>query len=173
MTTRLRRAHHARRRDDGVAMVEFAFVGVLLILLLVGIVQFGFLLSFKQDVTRSAAEGARVGAVAQPNASVPASPTDDLRHEAAINGTADAVDSFGQECGVDGMVCEVTIHDCDAPTIVPPPAVADYWDDGEDDCVTVSVIYDNDSQPLLPEPPILSGLLPDTIEATSVARLNQ
>ena len=42
------------------------FVMVLLFTLVFGIISFGLILSFKQDMTRAAAEGARAGAVAFP-----------------------------------------------------------------------------------------------------------
>ena len=52
--------------DGGTAILEFAIVGVLLLTLVFGIITFGGMLSFRQDVTRAAAEGARGGAVAIP-----------------------------------------------------------------------------------------------------------
>lgn len=164
--------HVSRRQPDdrGAAMVEFAMVALLLVLVVVGIINFGLLLSFKQDVTRSAAEGARVGAVAQPPAVPPTVPTDDNRYNVTVTATADAVDSFGETCGVDGMTCDVIIHDC---TTAPVAGSVAYWDNGVDDCVTVELVYDYDQFPLLPEPPILSAALPDRIAAKSVARLNE
>ena len=151
-------------------MVEFAFVSVLLVLLVLGIVNFGLILSFKQDVTRAASEGARVGAVAQPPANAPATATADTRHAAALAGTEDAVDSFDQECGVDGMACEVIVHDCSVP---PVAGSVTYWDNGVDDCVTVEIAFDYEAFPLLARPPLLGAALPDTISARSVARLNE
>ena len=69
MTLRTRAEHHRLRRctDDGASsMVEFAFIMVLLLTIVFGIINFGLILSFKQDVTRAAAEGARAAAVAFP-----------------------------------------------------------------------------------------------------------
>lgn len=54
----------SRRRDDGAAAVEFALVAPLLILLLMGIITYGYMLSFRQSVSQAAAEGARAAAVA-------------------------------------------------------------------------------------------------------------
>lgn len=151
-------------------MIEFAFVSVLLVMLVFGIIVFGLLLSFKQDVTRAAAEGARVGAVAQPPLTQPPTAEVDARHVATVDATEQAVSSFGQTCGVDGMACNVTVHDCDDITAATP---SQYWDDGVDDCVTVELVYDYDSFPLILDPPIISATLPDRISSTSVARLNQ
>lgn len=166
----------ARRADEGTALVEFAFVGVLLVFLVMGILNYGLILSFDQDMTRAAAEGARAGAVeAAPSAAPVLTPagtyaTDDPRLESATLGTTQVVDEIGQECNVGAMACTVTIHDCGTDPI---PASVAYWANGVDDCVTVELIYDYDSDPLIVEPPLLSAVLPDTIRAISVARLNE
>ena len=166
------RPRRARLRNDdrGAAMVEFSFIAVLLVLLVVGIINFGLLLSFKQDVTRAATEGARVAAVALPPAATPAAQTSDSRYIAGVAGTNDAVDSFNKTCGVDGMDCSVIIHNCDA---APVAGTVAYYDDGLDDCITVELTYDYANFPIVVEPPILGSALPDTISAKSVARLNE
>lgn len=151
-------------------MVEFAFVSLLLVLFVTGIINFGLILSFKQDVTRAAAEGARAGAVALPPAAPPSVQTSDSRHIAATTATNEAVDSFGKTCGSGGMTCEVILHDCNQVPVVGSVA---YYSTPENDCVTVELTYDYDGFPLLAEPPVISGLLPDTISATSVSRLNE
>lgn len=149
-------------------MVEFAMVGLLLVLLVVGIINFGLVLSFKQDVTRAASEGARVGAVALHSGPAPATQADDQRFLAAQNGTDDAVDGFDEECGVGGLTCTINIHDCDGPV----PDLDGYWDNGVDDCVTVELDFDYANFPKFPAPPILGSALPDTVSSSSVARLN-
>ena len=162
------RAPH--RRDDGAAMVEFAFVAVLLVFLVFGIITFGLLLSFKQDVTRAAAEGARVGAVSQPPTSTPPDAAADPRHAATLQATKDAVASFDKTCDVEGMGCIVTVHNCRNVAEAGP---AIYWQDGNDDCVTVELVYDYDAFPLILEPPVISAVLPNQISSKSTARLNQ
>lgn len=160
--------HHDRRAggDEGAALVEFAFVAVLLTLLVFGIINFGLILSFKQDMTRAAAEGARAGAVAFPNADA---------YDASVAATNEAVDGFDRTCNSgDGITCNVNVHDCTVPVAPgtpssPPvtgPSAPAY------DCVTVELVYDYDNHPLLAELPILSAALPDTIRDSSVARLN-
>ncbi|WP_432427810.1 TadE family protein [Salinilacustrithrix flava] len=150
-------------------MVEFAFVAVLLVMVVFGIITFGLLLSFKQDVTRAAAEGARAGAVAI-SATTPTLPTDDERYDAALVATEEAVAGFDQECGVDGMSCTITVHDCDNIAASDPST---YWGNPTPDCVTVELNYDYAAFPLILDPPLVSRLLPDTISSRSVARLNQ
>ncbi len=144
------------RREGGAAMVEFAFVGVLLVLLLTGLISFGLILSFKQNLTQAAAEGARAGATAL---------SADVLTEAE-SATAQAVASFDQTCNVDGLTCTWQVGDCGEPL---PDAVDD---PAVDDCITVEVTYDYDAFPLLPEFPILAAMYPDTLSASSTAETN-
>ena len=53
----------ATRREDGQATVEFALILFPLLLLVVGVIQFGIAVSFWQDQQRLAAAGARVAVV--------------------------------------------------------------------------------------------------------------
>ena len=152
-------------------MVEFAMVSVLLVLVVLGIINFGLILSFKQDVTRAAAEGARAGAVALPPPTSPSGQTTDPRYVASKKATEEAVDSFGKKCTGTGMTCTVIIHNC-KDVATPNNGVA-YYNDTFQDCVTVRLNYDYAGFPLLPKPPLLAGLLPDRIAASSVARLNE
>ncbi|MFP5579679.1 MAG: TadE/TadG family type IV pilus assembly protein [Acidimicrobiia bacterium] len=152
-------------------MVEFAFVGVLLVFLVFGIIIFGLLLSFKQDVTRAAAEGARSGAVAVHTGAAPTAPADDRRYQAALAATQEAVEGFDQECGIDGMACDVVLHDCD--TAPPAPPTVAYFASPAPDCVTVELRYDYEDFPLIIDPPLLSATLPEQISSKSVARLNR
>ncbi|MEA2217706.1 MAG: hypothetical protein QOJ35_332 [Solirubrobacteraceae bacterium] len=55
----------AAKRDDGAVLVEFALVLVPLLLLLIGMLQFGLALNAKIDETHLTAEGARYAAVNQ------------------------------------------------------------------------------------------------------------
>jgi len=52
-----------RNRDEGAQLVEFAILAPLLILLVLGIVEFGWLFSQNNDVRHGAREGARAAAV--------------------------------------------------------------------------------------------------------------
>jgi hypothetical protein len=153
-------------------IVEFAFVAVLLVVLVFGIINFGLILSFKQDVTRAAAEGARGGAVAYPVSDA---------FDASATATMTAVEGFGRSCDdnangdidppasdLDGLQCFVNLHDC----AVPVPTTTPSNSASTGDCVTVELVYDHDDHPLLPKMPILAAFLPSTIRASSVARLN-
>ena len=162
MTTPTDEGRRTPRRchgDDGAAFLEFALVGSLLLILVFGIISFGALLSFKQDLTRSAAEGARAGAVAYPSSGAKA---------AAVAATKDAVKAAGKSCGAntdgvdddhDGLACTVSVGAC-----------TDTGATGS--CVTVKLVYDEDAKPIGGTIPLLSELLPKTVTSKSVARMN-
>lgn len=52
-----------RNRDDGAQLIEFALLAPLLILLVLGIVEFGYLFGQYNDIRHGAHEGARLAAV--------------------------------------------------------------------------------------------------------------
>ncbi len=56
---RVKRAFYARSRERGQAMVEFALIAPLFIMLVAGIIQFGVVLNFWLDMQRIANQGAR------------------------------------------------------------------------------------------------------------------
>jgi TadE-like protein len=145
-----------RRRasgDDGTALVEFAFIMNILFLFLYGIIGFGLLLSFRQNLVQSAAEGARAGAVA-PN-TPPGNPT-----VAALTAVSRSVDQYGRTCGTPALTCVAQPAPCD-----PPPATVP-------ECMTVTLTYHYDVDPLLPQIPIISQFLPDEIKVSSTAQMN-
>ncbi len=136
-----------RRHDQrGATVVEFAFASVILIMLLFGIISYGYLLSFKQALTQAAAEGARAGAVG----------TD------AAAAVTRSVNAFNQNCNSGGLTCKSNT------TAWPPVAYAC----GSNNCITVEVSYDWKNYPLLPRFPGLGFLLPDTLKSKSVAQVS-
>lgn len=74
--------------------VEFALVAPLLLLLIFGIISYGVMLSFRQNLSQAAAEGARAAAVA------PASPTDPEEYGAVAQAEAAVASALG-----DGYAC--------------------------------------------------------------------
>jgi Flp pilus assembly protein TadG len=164
MTTRKHERRRAARRgrgDEGASFVEFALISIVLFTILFGIINFGLILSFRQDVTRAAAEGARGGAVA-----IPASVGDTTAAQTAADGAVkEAVKGIGgrfntaNPCGVSGMHCTATIGTC--------------TNDATHKCVTVTVSYDYKSNPLYGNLPFVSLFNPSAVSATSVARINQ
>jgi Flp pilus assembly protein TadG len=155
-----------------------AFVVSLLCVLLFGIIEFGYLMSFRGSMAQSASEGAREAATAprvgsttdtvSTNATVTACMhagngfDDNLACTRAVAATAQAVAGFDKTCGAGGLTCTYTIHDCNgaSDTTATP------------DCMTVALSFDNDANPLLPEVPLISAAVPDTLSAESVVQLN-
>ncbi|MGH9275544.1 MAG: TadE/TadG family type IV pilus assembly protein [Acidimicrobiales bacterium] len=158
------------RSDDGTAILEFTLVAILLFTLIFGIINFGLILSFKQDMTRAAAEGARAGAVAYPS-STALGDAQDATDEAvkAFSDRFSADGCFGNSDGVigtEGLTCIPSVHDCGVSTYTPS-------DPDIPKCVTVELIYDYDAEPILAPLPIISAFLPDEIRAKSDARINE
>jgi hypothetical protein len=172
MTDRTERALHRRGRgDEGAALVEFAFVGVLLFTLVFGIISFGLLLSFKQDMTRAAAEGARAGAVAV------AGPGEDpvvVARAAALTATLEAVEEFGGSFSTDG--CDrVGMHcgDSGLPSELGEIEVLPCTEDPLQQCVYVELVFEYGDNPLYGNIPLISAFMPDEVSSSSVARINE
>lgn len=89
------------KRDRGANLVEFALLAPLLILLVLGIVEFGWLFSQNNDVRHGAREGARAAAVdLGNNATLLAATCDamDLTSQTSVeftDGSGGAVGSYG------------------------------------------------------------------------------
>jgi Flp pilus assembly protein TadG len=156
-----------RGGDGGAAVLEFAFISILLSMLVFGIIDFGLLLNFKQDVTRAAAEGARAAAVEYPAAGATA---------AAMTATDEAVSGFGKTCNQDGLTCTWYLHDCakdvtDPSNLVNPGPPSD---PNDPDCVQVRIVYsaDDDPSPPIPSVPVIGQFLHHDIVATSDVRVN-
>lgn len=146
-----------------------AFIITPLCMLLFGIVVYGYLMSFRQNMTQAGAEGARAGAVAPPD-------QDPSTHYYALNQAMDttnqALTSFGQSCGTTvsssgtsqvssngRSTCSVSVAPC------PSPSTAQ--------CVTVTVTYDYEHHPLMPSVPIVTNFIPSTFTSTFTAQVNQ
>ncbi|MGH8913392.1 MAG: TadE/TadG family type IV pilus assembly protein [Acidimicrobiia bacterium] len=76
------RSANRSRSDRGASLVEFALVAPLLLLLLIGVVEFGWLFAQNLDVRHGAREGARLAAVnfpegPEPNSGVRGDPNRD------------------------------------------------------------------------------------------------
>ena len=123
-----------------------ALVGSLLVLLLFGIVVFGYLMSFRQNMTQAAAEGARAGAVAA---------SANIQTDASA-AAQQSISGFHACDG--GLSCDVVQGPCPNQSTV--------------QCVTVRLTYDYANHPLLPNIPIISAFLPSTIETSAVAEVN-
>lgn len=143
--------HAPRDRERGAAAVEFALVAPLLILLVFGVVSYGYMLSFRQALSQGAAEGARAGAVWP----VGYDATQDVARVAAARARVDeALGSYGVSCTTTGVVCAIEVVDCDTGS----------------KCLAVSVTYPYGSRPLTPDVPLVP--MPDNLTYSSEARLS-
>lgn len=136
------------RRETGAAAVEFALVAPILILLVFGIVSYGYMLSFRQAMSQGAAEGARAGAVW----STAYAPSQDAQRIAAARaGVDEALSSYGVSCS-SGATCQLVMQPC-----------------GTNTCLVVTVTYPYSARPLTPDMPLVP--MPDSLSYTATARV--
>ncbi len=131
--------------EAGIAILELALTLPALLLVIVGAVTFGVILTVDHSLSAAASEGARavVGEATEPEARAAAT--------AAATDQLGALGSFGADATVD--VAPAT--DC------PSPAGAR--------CITVTVTYPWDTEPIIPD---LFGLVtPDELSAASTIQL--
>jgi Flp pilus assembly protein TadG len=142
----------SRRRGDqrGAALVEFAIASMVLLMLLFGIISYGYALSFKSGMTQAAAEGARAAAVAATGTAA----------TAAANAVAPALSAFKKTCGSSGMSCTYSTLSADTGCAAGTS------------CIRVQITYDYKNYPLMPKFPGLGLLLPDTMKSTSITQVN-
>ncbi len=131
-------------------MVEFAFVVVLLVALLYGIVSYGLILSAQSTVTQAAADGARAGIVASSTA--------------VTTAEAQAGNDIGWmnkgPCGTSGTTITCTASEAPCPS------------NASNQCLTVTVSYNYNSSPLFPLLPGMGIVTPSTISSTDVLQLS-
>ncbi|QWC85441.1 pilus assembly protein [Nocardioidaceae bacterium] len=143
-----RTGDHRRRaapgQDRGAAAVEFALVMIPLIVIVFGVISYGFLLSFRQSVSQAAAEGARAAAVAPPTAN---------RQAIASRAISDVL---GADCGSAYVTCSFTLP---LPEVCPSDSI----------CVTVTYAYTAD--PSKPVFPVSDLAIPDTLSYTAVSKV--
>ena len=86
------------RDDRGAAALEFALILPILVVLVFGVIAFGYMLSFRQAMSQAAAEGGRAAAVQVGGTS------NGDRISAARAAINDALDSYGVECTSGGAL---------------------------------------------------------------------
>lgn len=149
------RARRTRRGEGGAAAVEFALVVPFLLLILFGIISYGFMLSVRQGMSQAAAEGARAAAVTL---------VDGDKKDAALAAIDDAL-SYGVSCNGTSLLRNgEVVGTC---TVSDPVAC-----DDDATCVTVSLTYDYRDHPIVPTLPGLSSAMPATLSYTTTARVS-
>ncbi|MCR1782486.1 pilus assembly protein [Nocardioides carbamazepini] len=131
-------------RERGAAAVEFALILPVLMLIVVGIINYGDMLSVRQSVSQAASEGARAAAVT-PGA-------DGAKIDAAKVAARAAVSAQGQNCADPGC---------------PAVSIAACAGESTKQCatVTVEIAYKG----LIPG---FGLILPDKLKYTAVARVS-
>jgi Flp pilus assembly protein TadG len=138
--------------------VEFALVTPLLLIMLFGIISYGYMLSFRQAMSQSAAEGARAAAVQ------PLSFTTSQKQASARNAVNESLDAYGVSCSGSSLVrAGVTVGTCTV-------SLAACSGNLSKTCASVSLDYLYRDHSLLPQ---LPGVPPPThLVYTAVAEVN-
>jgi Flp pilus assembly protein TadG len=131
-------------RDGGAAMIEFAVVMPLLLLLVLGIIEFGFILAQMNEVRHGAREGARYAAVSRP----------DYNGDGVIGNNADVLAVTCDSINLPGATVTVELSGGD-----------ERYEYG-----TVRIVASTES---LSNAPIISNLLPSTLTNEATFRLEQ
>ena len=159
------RVRRRRRSADGAVAVEFALVVPLLLLLVFGVISYGYMLSFRQALSQGAAEGARAAAV---------SPYPDAadKETAALDAINDAldVDAYGVTCA--GVAVGSSLKKDGATVGTCSVTTAACQSDPTKDCVTVQLDYLYRDHPLLPNFPGVGLILPSNLTYDARARVN-
>jgi Flp pilus assembly protein TadG len=132
-------------RQRGAALVEFAILAPLLIVLLMGIIEFGWIFGQFNQIRHAAQEGARWGAVSRPDVDA--------------SGTMDWADLVARSCGAADLPSGTTI---DVSGLFTSTAR------GGTGSVTVTANIQS-----LTGVPLISDFLPGTLTNTATFRLEQ
>ena len=160
-TTRRRR----QRRETGSAAVELALVMPLLLMIIVGIVAYGYILSFRQALSQGATEGARAAAVS-------AFPATDQKVAEAVSGVNDALGSYGVTCQVPSGLTSGTLVRHDVAVGTCEVGTTTCVNNSLASCISVQLSYDYDGHPLVPEIPGIGVVMPNTLSYTAVAQVS-
>lgn len=156
-----------RHRESGVAAVEFALIAPIFIALVLGIISYGYMLSFRQGMSQAAAEGARVFAVAP---SVPVTTTGTLStKDAAIAAINRSLSSYGVTCTAAGGL---TRGGASAGTCTVPSTSSACANNAAAKCVKVEIRYSYRANPLIPSFPGLGIVLPETLAYDTTVQVN-
>lgn len=144
------------RDERGAAVVETALCLCFVVLPVVfATMAYAYMLSFRQTVSQSAAEGARAAAVA------PAGATTAQRQAVATSAVSAALSS-----GVGGLTCASAHVTCDVVR------VSNCGDGSGKDCMRVTITYPYREHSLLPSVPGLGFTLPSSITYSAVAEVS-
>lgn len=137
---------HRSKREQGASAVEFALVAPILFLVLLGIVEFGYLFAEFNEIRHAAREGARVAAVSNP------------AFDQDADGDFDAGDIVAYTCDVLNLpMASTTVGLTQTGTTI-----------GETATITVTI-----ATPSLSGAPVISTFLPSSLSNTATFVLEQ
>jgi Flp pilus assembly protein TadG len=179
---RLRRRHGEDER--GAELLEFAFVVVLLITLLYGIITYGVILAAQATVTQAAADGTRAGIV-QGTGSATCSGTGQNGTSVSTAGCA-AVGQASTDLGwmnkggcnewvgvlSGGTVTKQQVSNTNTSPITCTALTESCPSEATNTCLSLTISYNYASSPLFPELPGLGVITPSTITSTNVLQLS-
>jgi Flp pilus assembly protein TadG len=141
-----------------------ALIMPLLLMIVVGIIAYGYMLSFRQALSQGATEGARAAAVS-------AYPTDSQKVADAVAGVNDALGSYGVVCQVAAGATSGTLQRSGTAVGSCSAAPATCVNNHVQSCISVQVTYDYKHHPLVPEMPGIGVVMPDWLSYTAVAQV--
>lgn len=153
------RQTHRDERDRGAVIVEFAILAMLFLMLLWGIIGYGVIFAVQQNMTHAASEAGRASVGSQPDRNA----SNDI-----IQATADPIEAAAIKVVNDEQL------DWHADLKAHATVTADVHEcayDTDLDCLTVTITYPWDTEPLVPT--LVSVAVPDELVATSTIQLSQ
>jgi Flp pilus assembly protein TadG len=144
-------------------MVEFAFVVVLLIALLYGIISYGLILAAQATITQSAADAARSGIVSSSTA-VATAETQACTDIGWMNKTCGAPATYNT------TTCTFSPNPADAITAFACQMACP--SNANNQCLTVTVSYNYNSNPLFPELPGMGVITPSTLSSSNTLQMS-
>ncbi len=147
-----------QRDERGAEMVEFAFVVVLLIALLYGIISYGLILAAQSTVTQAAADGARAGIVASSSGQASTAEIQAGNDVSWMGKGACYEKDVPSGLPTAAISCTATPEQC--------PSIS------TNQCLKVTVIYNYKSSPLFPILPGLGIITPTQISSTDVLQIS-
>jgi len=145
------RAQNRTARDGGASLVEFAVVLPFLLLLMLGIIEFGILFGHFNEVRHGAREGARYAAVSRP----------DHNGDTTIGDNTDVIAATCDSVNLPGSVLQISLSYDDSDSSGTP----DRLEHG-----TLTVLANTSS---LSGAPIISSFIPSTLTNSGTFRLER
>jgi Flp pilus assembly protein TadG len=159
-----------RPQERGAAAVEFAIVVPFLCFLLFAVIDYGYMLSFRQALSQEAAEGARAAAVAPGSVPDTAIGNADSLQNRAVQAVNQGLASYDVSCTNGGLLMHGTDQAGVCTVSLPPQACTGSTTGAM--CVEVTLSYTYSDDPLLPSFPGVGVVLPDHMTYTTEAQVS-